>query len=159
MVQQLTSYLGQLTDLDDSKCQNYNLNEEIDFCLRCLTANHWEKNCEVYFTRSQLPQFVVGDLTKFRICFRTLLEFTIKYSVNTRLEMRCIFDKFYEEANRRRLIVIKFMIIMKRNPKLDLTPLMLLRQSVEDHNRGASNRVENFNKMIAENYDIFAKHV
>jgi len=56
------------------------LSEEIDFCLDGLTASKWEKEIEVYLTKGELPRKVLGDLTRFRICMRTLLEFGIKYS-------------------------------------------------------------------------------
>ena len=33
---------------------------------------------EIYLTKGDLPRKVIGDLTKFRICMRTMLEFGIK---------------------------------------------------------------------------------
>lgn len=66
--------------MDDSKIENYVLSEEIDFCLDGLTASKWEKEIEVFLTKGTLPKQVLGDLKKFRICMRTLLEFGIKYS-------------------------------------------------------------------------------
>lgn len=67
--------------MKENKVENYVLSEEIDFCLDGLTAGNWEdKEIEVYYTKGDLPRKVLGDITKFRICMRTLLEFGIKYT-------------------------------------------------------------------------------
>lgn len=80
MVQQMSHYLKYNSNMKDFKTENYVLSEEIDYCLDGLTAGKREKVIEVFLTKGQLPKQVLGDLRKFRICMRTLLEFGIKYT-------------------------------------------------------------------------------
>ena len=69
------------------------LSDEIDYCLDVLTASKWDKEIEVYLSRGQLPNQVMGDLEKFRICFRTMLEFGIKYSNDDTMQVKCEFKE------------------------------------------------------------------
>lgn len=80
MVQQMSHYLNYISNHGDFKIENYVLSEEIDYCLDGLTASKWEKEIEVFLTKGHLPKQVLGDLRKFRICLRSLLEFGIKYT-------------------------------------------------------------------------------
>ena len=57
----LQSYLKQRSNLFDLKNENYNLIDEIDFCIDGLTASKWDKEIEVYLTKGTLPNMVVGD--------------------------------------------------------------------------------------------------
>lgn len=43
------------------KNENYNLIDEIDFCIDGLTASKWDKEIEVHLTKGTLPNMVVGD--------------------------------------------------------------------------------------------------
>ena len=52
--------------------------DEIDFCIDGLTASKWDKEIEVYLTKGTLPNMVVGDQQRFRICLRTMFDFAIK---------------------------------------------------------------------------------
>ena len=94
MVQQLIYYFNYNSNLTEKKIETYVLSEEIDFCLDGLTASKWEKEIEVFLTKGELPRKVNGDLNKFRICMRTLLEFGIKYTVNNKMDVKCEFQSF-----------------------------------------------------------------
>ena len=53
--------MKQRSNLLDLKNENYNLIDEIDFCIDGLTASKWDKEIEVYLTKGTLPSMVVGD--------------------------------------------------------------------------------------------------
>lgn len=80
MVQQINYHFNYVSNLDEKKIENYVLSDEIDFCIEGLTASKWEKEMEIYLTKGEMPRKVLGDLTRFRICIRTMLDFGIKYS-------------------------------------------------------------------------------
>jgi hypothetical protein len=48
-------HLNNLSNLQPNKIENYNLSEEIDFCIDGLTASKWEKEIEIYLTKGELP--------------------------------------------------------------------------------------------------------
>ena len=97
MIQQITHYFKYASNMNDYKVDNYALNEEIDYCIDGLTANKWEKEIAVYLTKGKMPTKVIGDLTRFRICMRTLLEFGIRYSCDNQMSIKCEFLNFNDE--------------------------------------------------------------
>ena len=108
--------------MNDQKVDNYALNEEIDYCIDGLTANKWEKEIAVYLTKGKMPTKVVGDLTRFRICMRTLLEFGIRYSCDNQMSIKCEFLNFNDE----RQFVIQFSLILTKSETFSLDPLEIL---------------------------------
>ena len=71
-----------MSNLSAIKLENYVLSDEIDFCIDGLTASNWKKEIEIYLTKGDLPRKVYGDLNRFRICIRSMLDFGIKYSMD-----------------------------------------------------------------------------
>ena len=90
--------------MKDFKTENYVLSEEIDYCLEGLTASKREKVIEVFLTKGKLPKQVLGDLRKFRICMRTLLEFAIKYTSDHQMHVKCEFKELTPEPERHLVI-------------------------------------------------------
>lgn len=121
MIQQISHYLKFTSDLDDYKIENYVLSEEIDYCLDGLTASKWEKEIEVFLTKGHLPKQVLGDLRKFRICMRTLLEFGIKYSSDHQMYVKCEFKEFTPEPERH--FVIQFSLVLTKSDIYNLEPI------------------------------------
>lgn len=85
MVQQINFYLNYISNFKESKIENYLLTDEIEYCLDGLTASKWDKEIEVFLSKGELPRKVIGDLEKFRICLKTMLEFGIKYSKDSQI--------------------------------------------------------------------------
>lgn len=69
---------------------------------------------------SRMPKNVVGDISRFRMCFRTLLEFGIKYSVNNAMQVRCGVKEIIQE---KRKCIIQFALMLRTNPKFDIEPI------------------------------------
>ena len=67
------------------------LSDEIDFCIEGLTASKWEKEIEIYLTKGEMPRKVLGDLTRFRICIRTMLDFGMKFSIDNQMSVKSEF--------------------------------------------------------------------
>jgi hypothetical protein len=107
--------------MDDYEIENYVLSEEIDYCLDGLTASKWDKEIEVFLTKGHLPKQVLGDLRKFRICMRTLLEFGIKYSSDHQMYVKCEFKEFTPEPERH--FVIQFSLVLTKSEVYNLEPL------------------------------------
>ena len=88
-----------------------------------LTASKWENEIQIFLTKGLLPQHVLGDLTRFRICLRTLLEFGIKYSIDNTMQVKCEIKEFKEFLPQRRHFVIQFTLLLAKNEAFDLTPI------------------------------------
>ena len=80
MIQQMNHFYNNISNIQENKIETYGPSEEIDFCLDGLTASKWEKEVEVTVNKCELPRKVTGDLFKFRVALRTMIEFGIKYS-------------------------------------------------------------------------------
>jgi len=155
MIQQMSHYLKFTSDMDDYKIENYVLSEEIDFCLDGLTASKWEKEIEVFLTKGHLPKQVLGDLRKFRICMRTLLEFGIKYSCDNQMYVKCEFKEFTPEPERH--FVIQFSLEVARSSVYNLEPIRILFE--EQIDEVDENEDLSFDKQIRKNYPEFMKHI
>ena len=78
---------------------------------------------QIFLTKGLLPQHVYGDLTRFRICLSTLLEFGIKYSIDNTMQVKCEIKEFKEFLPQRRHFVIQFTLLLAKNEAFDLTPI------------------------------------
>ena len=166
MVQQLETHLRSLAHLEDTSEENYSLTDEIDLCLSGFIANRWDKNIQVLLPSSELPPLVVGDLSKFRICFRTLLEFGIKYCANAKFEMKCKVERMLQEVEGRKMMLIKFKIVMSKNSAFDLRALKLLcpeqadNASLEEYPIGIDQKkAADISQIMSENYASFHQHM
>lgn len=151
MIQQLIFYFNSISNISDSKNENYMLSEEIDFCLDGLTASKWEKEVQVYVTKGELPRKVNGDLTRFRNCFRTLLQFGIKYNCDNMLHIKCEFKSFTVKQQ----FLIQINLVMSKNPNVDLEPIEILFNDQSD-DTGADLL---FEPKIRKNHKMFHKHI
>jgi hypothetical protein len=141
--------------MSDDKIENYVLSEEIDFCLDGLTASKWEKEIEVFLTKGHLPKQVLGDLRKFRICMRTLLEFGIKYSCDKQMYVKCEFQCFTPEPER--FFVIQFSLELTKSDAFNLEPIRILFQ---EQGEDEENQEElSFDKQINDHYSDFLQHI
>jgi len=139
----------------ETKCENYVLSEEIDFCLDGLTASKWEKYIEVFLTKGQLPNKVFGDLTRFRMCLRTMLEFGIKYSQDNQMQVKCEFIGITQE----REFIISFSVILTKNEAIDTEPLeILLAEPVVDPEEKKMEDLS-FEPQIRKMYSQFFGHI
>lgn len=144
--------------MKDFKTENYVLSEEIDYCLEGLTASKREKVIEVFLTKGKLPKQVLGDLRKFRICMRTLLEFAIKYTSDHQMHVKCEFKELTPEPERH--LVIQFSVILTHNELYDLEPVeMLLQEQEHDDEETNENEDLSFDKQINNKYAEFSKHI
>lgn len=84
-------HFNSVSQLDNHKNENYVLNDEIDFCIEGLTASKWEKEIEIYLTKGEMPRKVLGDLMRFRICIRTMLDFGMKFSIDNQMSVKSEF--------------------------------------------------------------------
>lgn len=104
--------------------ENYNLKDEIEFCISGFLAHDWNKRLSVKVPKADLPETVIGDLRSFRILIRTLLEFGIKYCNDKsglhKLEFRSSIDSAIGEGDDRSKVLGKFMILMPKNHNIDL---------------------------------------
>ena len=99
-------FFKHVSDQYDVKMDIYNLNEEIEYCLDGLTATiNDDKLFRVDLYRGKLPKSVIGDVNRFRMCFRTLLDFGTKYSTNNQMQVRCEVDQM-KEMNKKQMFII-----------------------------------------------------
>ena len=104
-----------------------------------------------------------GDLNRFRICMRTLFEFSIKYSVDDQMQIKCEFKEMAQHTN----FVIQFSIILKKNEKYDLEPLEIILGDSMDESMFTENGEPalpikpdlSFEKEIKENYQKFLDYI
>lgn len=108
MIQQIKFHFNLVSNLDPNKIENYVLSEEIDYCIDGLTASKLQKEVEIYLTKGELPRKVYGDLTRFRICMRSMLDFGIQYSKDNQMQVKSEFKAYTPNKH----FVIQFSVIL-----------------------------------------------
>jgi len=59
--------------------------------METISASKWSRELNLYIKMGKLPNLVLGDRNKFRVCIRTLLEFAIMYGSDKHIELKCDF--------------------------------------------------------------------
>ncbi|MFN7881156.1 MAG: hypothetical protein ACK5NI_01575 [bacterium] len=97
--------------------------DEIDFCIDGLTASKWDKEIEVYLTKGTLPNMVVGDQQRFRICLRTMFDFAIKYLIDNKMHVKCEILEIKEIIPKKRHFIIQFSLVITKNSNYSIEPI------------------------------------
>lgn len=106
MVQQLNYDMMQQSSVQENSAEMYSIFDEIDSAVGGFIVHNWpQKNLEVSIQKSKVPSLVKGNVKKFRICLRTLLEFAFKYSTERKIELKIDIMEYPDIQSRNSFII------------------------------------------------------
>lgn len=59
---------------------DFELTEEIIYCLTNIIQRKHKSQLEIHYNKKKRVPRVIGDQYRFRVCFRTMVEFGMRYS-------------------------------------------------------------------------------